>query len=77
MMHQNARQVLLSIISLSLCPSLSLPVHLWKLQAQDGCALNSSDTQLGLREWIVSPAVAASKNSLREMTSPFTGWVKS
>lgn len=75
MMHQNARQVLLSIISLSLCPSL--PVHLSKLQAQYGCALNYSDTQQGQREWNSPHAVAASKISLTQMTSSFTGWVVS
>lgn len=62
---------------LSISLSLSLPVHLWKLQAQYGCALNYSDTQQGLREWNSPHAVAASKISLTQMTSSFTGWVKS
>ena len=62
---------------LSISLSLSLPVHLWKLQAQYGCALNYSDTQQRLREWNGPHVVAASKNSLTEMTSPFTGWVNS
>ena len=62
---------------LSIPLSLSLPVHLWKLQAQYGSTLNYSDTQQRLREWNGPHVVTASKNSLTEMTSPFTGLVKS